>query len=754
MRARALYLVWLGTAAPAALAASLSGSVSGPDGARLVAARIALTARDGGVTRGAVTNGQGLFYLAGLPAGRYEIAVAAPHFASARESDLILAADESRQIELTLGATTRFELIDVLAPASRESVAADKLRECPAPDLGQALDGEPGIARTRRGALGSDLVLRGMPGRNVTVLVDGQGLCPACPNRMDPPVFHVDFAEVDRVEIVRGPFDVKNMGGLGGTVNVITRRPGPGIEIEPAMSYGAAGAANPSLAASWGGKKVSALGGVSYREARPYRDGDGQRVTEHAGYRSDARASDAYRVGTAWGRVFHHDERGLVQLAYTRQRADHVLYPTLMMDAIKDDTDRVQFLWETAHTKTQVGYARVDHWMTDELRASATAAARAYSMATQARARTFGARFNREKGDLKLGAEIGRRDWDARAELAARAYAPQAALAAATTDTLGAFALVEHDVNLALSLSAGVRLDRALSRVDEAPGNLDLFEAYHATRERRRGDWLPAGSLKATWRHGRSQLSLSLGHAARPPEPTERFYALRRAGADWVGNPRLAPSRTSGAELAYRIEAARVRVVGALFASHVADYVTVADQARQRDVPGVSNTLARTWANVDATFLGAETQLSLIVTSRVFVDAGLSTVRGSQRPDSASGLHSTRLPEMPAATGRVALRYDDARIWVKLETLLASRQTRVNSDLREEETPGYGVINAAAGLRLGGARVTLGAANVFDRYYVEHLSYQRDPFRSGLRLPEPGRTLYAHATMRFGSRRP
>jgi len=35
-----------------------------------------------------------------------------------------------------------------------------------------------------------------------------------------------------------------------------------------------------------------------------------------------------------------------------------------------------------------------------------------------------------------------------------------------------------------------------------------------------------------------------------------------------------------------------------------------------------------------------------------------------------------------------------------------------------------------------------GVHNFFDRQYVEHLSYQRDLFRSGIKVPEIGRNFY------------
>ena len=38
-------------------------------------------------------------------------------------------------------------------------------------------------------------------------------------------------------------------------------------------------------------------------------------------------------------------------------------------------------------------------------------------------------------------------------------------------------------------------------------------------------------------------------------------------------------------------------------------------------------------------------------------------------------------------------------------------------------------------------QVTMVVENLFDRTYTEHFSYYRDPFRSGIRLNEPGRAV-------------
>ena len=45
--------------------------------------------------------------------------------------------------------------------------------------------------------------------------------------------------------------------------------------------------------------------------------------------------------------------------------------------------------------------------------------------------------------------------------------------------------------------------------------------------------------------------------------------------------------------------------------------------------------------------------------------------------------------------------------------------------------------------------VALGATNLFDRFYAPHLSYQRDPFRTGARVYDPGRNIYVNLSFRF-----
>jgi iron complex outermembrane receptor protein len=59
------------------------------------------------------------------------------------------------------------------------------------------------------------------------------------------------------------------------------------------------------------------------------------------------------------------------------------------------------------------------------------------------------------------------------------------------------------------------------------------------------------------------------------------------------------------------------------------------------------------------------------------------------------------------------------------------------------------VVNVKVGGNFRGFTITAGIDNVLDKKYFEHLSYQRDPFRIGVKVPEPGRTFYVNVSYTF-----
>jgi len=203
--------------------------------------------------------------------------------------------------------------------------------------------------------------------------------------------------------------------------------------VSPSFSAGSWGYVNPSAVVSWGNSRASVLGGYSYRAADPYRDGSGALFTTYANYRPDAMNTQSFDIDTGWGRAYFSPSAGhSVQAAYTRQQADHVLYPYLLMDGLADDADRLNVSYAAARDgarfkaiSARAYYSAVEHWMTDALRVSSAGAAREYSMATEANTATTGGNVEVVIGGATAGVEAFRREWDATTALAGSKYAPQ-----------------------------------------------------------------------------------------------------------------------------------------------------------------------------------------------------------------------------------------------------------------------------------------------------------------------------------------
>jgi iron complex outermembrane receptor protein len=369
-------------------------------------------------------------------------------------------------------------------------------------------------------------------------------------------------------------------------------------------------------------------------------------------------------------------------------------------------------------------------------------------MGTDATTEAWGGRADAVLREVTAGVEVTRRRWDARTELAMRSYAPQASVPGVEIRSAGIFADWRHPVDAHLTLEAGGRLDVVGSRADASTANTALYLAYHGTRSTSRNDVLPSGRARLAWQTGAWQLGAGVGHAARVAEGNERFFALQRMGTDWVGNPTLGPSRHTGLEARVGWTRRGAAVDAQVFTGWIDGYVAVYDQARLRPQPGIMNAWARTYTNTDAQLTGAEVNGSAPLGHGLFLSGDVSHVRGSHAAVPIRGIAASPLAEMPALRARARLRFDDGRWFGGVEEVVTADQRRVDASLGEAPTPGAAITHLSGGRRWRAVTVTAGVTNLFDRFYVDALSYLRDPFRSGARLPEPGRQWFATLTWR------
>lgn len=408
-------------------AREVRGTVMDPSGAVIANATVQLVTA-GKVISKTETDGAGQFrlYIA-------EIAAEGPGSSAAYQIRVMANGFDhyTRDIHFGPSADIRLSAVLEIAPALQAVDVNDKLaiyqdrldinevRYSPARDVGEALTALEGVWKIRKAGIANDLVVRGFQQNNINVIVDGSRTYGACPGHMDPAIQHVDFAEVERVELIKGVFDVEHQGSLGATVNVVTKTPGIGLHITPSFATGSFGYYNPSITASYGKQSFRLLGGDSYRTSDPYKDGSGRLFTSYANYRPGEEDQRAFDINTGWMNVeFKPAGNQQFSMAYTRQQAGLILYPYETMDANHDNADRavVKYVIKDLPSRFrsvrfETYFTQVRHLMDNSLRTSSTGGK--WTMMSNAATSVIGGSLEAEFGrNLTLGVDSYYRNWN------------------------------------------------------------------------------------------------------------------------------------------------------------------------------------------------------------------------------------------------------------------------------------------------------------------------------------------------------
>ena len=749
--------------APKLIAATLLGRVVDPSSAVVPDATVRLTNGVTHQTFATQSDSHGDYRFSSVRSGIYTLSAEAPGFETSTREGLQLRDGEPTEVDLGLRLRAMAEKVTVTASAPNFETALDgrEVKESAARDVGEALTGVEGLWKVRKGGIANAIVLRGFQSGNINVLVDGARIFGACPSHMDPPEFHVDFAEVQEVVVTKGAFDVKNEGSLGGSIQIMNKDEpaGRGFHVLPSFSAGSFGFVNPSLTASYSNGKSDMLAGYSYRRSNPYTDGAGRPFTDYANFREGMQSASAFDVQTGWGKfAYSPKETHRLEFGYARQSGDHILYPYLMMDAPYDHADRLKAAYDInngagalRHLHLEAYDTQVHHWMTDEFRTSSLGTPRNYNMATLAATQALGFRAEAELPSLSLGTEVYRRNWDAtNTMLMMGNYMGQNFIPDVRLWLGGAFGEYRRTFARKLHVDAGGRVDSGSSVAQSASLNTDLYWAYNGTRLRSNSDTNPAGNVQLAYDFGKGLSVFSgVGSTVRLPDPAERYFSLSRMGSDWVGNPLLRPTRNTEIDWGVNYAGRRLRVRPTLFYSQLEDFIVLHQQETIHPMMSVMNTVARSYENVNARLYGGELTYSVGITRSLLLLGGASYTVGKNTPRPEYTILSTNLAEIPPLKAQAELRYGTRRFFGELCGLAVDAQNRLDADLGEQRTPGYFTMGGKAGVHTKKLNFAAGIDNLLDRFYYEYLSFQRDPFRSGMKIPEPGRNVYVSVSYGF-----
>ncbi len=701
-----------------------------------------------GTQRHDITNFAGQFSITDVPAGPQKLKASIIGYVK-KELEVTAAPGGITEVEMPLDQDEAIRLEEIVVNASRINVypqtdlhTSDVERRWPT-DVGGFLRSVPGISSIRRGGTAMDPVIRGFRQEQVNVQIDGgMRVCGACPSRMDPPTAHIQAEDLEKIEILKGPFTVRFGPTFGALVNLVMERPDrfeePGIRARLEGGY----------ESSWGGKRGRATvsGGSELFDAYAsggtknfgaYKAGDGSEVK--AGYRM---SDYSLKLG------FNPGDQERLQFTNRGSYMRDVYFPSLMMDELFDDThmyalDYMRKGDGLLSTLSAKGYATfVNHSMGNQWKPTYATMHAVADVTT----RTLGGKVEAILSPIPTMLLYAGVDASEQMKSGDRTRAFLTGMNAGKTlrDTIwqdtylrGVGAFIESRAFLSdpLTVIAGLRYDRIGVRTDRA--NAFFRTRFPGLLETADNNLSGVASMLYTVSPS-IHIRFGVGHAARSADITERFAYFVSAGRDrydYVGNPALSPEHNTQLELGADLRMGSVTLQASVYRSYLSDYISArVDTSLKKmsmDALGVKR-----FVNVaDADMMGFEATVAAPIVAGIRASVTAAYAYGQNRSISEP------LPETPPLNATVLLQYQpvESPVWVELEGRFVDRQTRISASFLEKQTPGFAVLSLRGGTELLDHLVlSAGVTNIFDRAYYEHLN--RMNTAEGRPILEPGRS--------------
>ncbi len=624
-------------------------------------------------------------------------------------------------------------------------------------DLAEALTKQvPSVTIQRRSGIANDIILRGQRKDDINIIVDDGKIYGACPNRMDPPTSHIITNNIKDVEVIEGPYDVEDFGTLSGAVKVTTSKPTQHLHGNVNLNMGSWGYRKGSFFLSGGNDKIRALLGASTEQSDQYEDGDGHTMAEQLKLATNATTNapkqykpsefgrDAYKKTSFMGKVYINiKDNQELQLGYTGNRSDDVLYPSTPMDAISDDSDlyNVKYIIKglgkySDKLSFEYYYSTVDHPMTNQYRQASNALSG--TVANVMSSTIYGAKIKNDfilgKAKVSYGIEASKRNWDGRyyKKYSTNPIALNKSIPDVDTDNLGIYAKAKRSYGK-FELSGGLRYDH--TKID--PSNSDPDKTYNDI----------SGYLFSYYHLNDSlKYFMGLGKSIRVPDAKESHDRLKDlTGATQgrlVGNPNLDETKNYETDLGVEGNYENATFKAKVFYSMLKDFI-------------VYNSTAKQYQNTDAKLYGVELSGTYFVTDDFYLDGGIAYQRG-KKDDPLIGQNDTDLPSIPPVKANLGINYDyDSTLSLKAEIVASGKWSHYDTDNGEQEIDSWSVVNLKAKKEIyRGFDLTLGIDNVFDKTYAISNTYSDLTLVSGgtgdvMLLNEPGRYMYINLSYKF-----
>ncbi len=673
------------------------------------------------------TDENGKFEFKGIPPARYDVVAHLDRVPDiVRSVDLTGGGEATLDFQIELSGVS--EQVTITATGTEQAVSSsiqsvevigsiDLAKKSPV-SLGEALDGELGVAKRSFGPGTARPVIRGFDGDRVLVLQDGNrigGLGFQSGDHAEP----IDVLTVEKVEIVKGPATLLyGSSAIGGVVNTISGHDSAHKGLNGYLT--GIGSTN--------GPQGGGSGGVEYGTDRwmVWGNGGGQGSGDYDTPIGHVQNSFT-REGSAAAGFGYYPTKGFFSFTYNFDKKRY----GIPFNPDEEDPEIVElnprrhsFEFRGGFRDTgsfidagtfSVQYNNYKHAEIESLTGE-------IGTAFKNNAFLFQGVFDQKKKG-KLSGRFGfwglHRDFSA---AGAEALAPPT-----KQNALAVFGLETLDFDrVALQFGGRVETNRYNPEPTDARGVLPprSFTGFSGA----------AGIRVRTWEGGAFVANYS--HSYRAPSLEELYnFGPHPGNATFeIGDPSLNRELGDGFDFGIRHSSRRLRFEANGFYYHLKDFIFLAPTGDIEDGLTVAE-----YAQGTTRYAGTEARFDTALHPAIWLNLGLDYVRADLTQS------DTPLPRIPPLRGRVGLELRYKGLLLNPEMVMANHQDQVFPT--ETQTAGYAVFNLSGSYLIAQQHaahiISFNFFNVGDALYRNHLSFIKDF------APEMGRGFRVTYTFRF-----
>lgn len=595
-------------------------------------------------------------------------------------------------------------------------------------DAASFLNQTPSISSIRKGGnYGLDPVMRGFKYEQLNIVIDGgQSSHAACPNRMDPPASQISLNQMDRVEILKGPHNLRFGNSFGGTINFISSKTAFTDNLTPLGRVSTSYESNGSIFRTEGVLGFSAKNYVlkvngAFSKGDDYTDGEGVEI-----------ASGFERASFGANLALKLSENQRIDISATKNIAKDVEFASLPMDLRDDKT----WLMNVKHSldfdkevltslKTTLFYSSVDHLMDNLLKPLKP---RMLNASTPATTTVFGgrseAKLNFKSSFAYLGMDYKKEEAEGTryreilmGNMAGKTF-EENAWQHGSIEKTGFFAEYHFGKNTYNFVFSGRLNINKATALDVTEEYMSQYPDYTVNQIN------PNVSFGAVKNFSKDvSLGLWLGRAQRSGGIAERYINYFTIGLDpyeMLGNPNLNPEINNQIDLNLTIDKENTKITANIFASYLQDYISSVIREDLKPKLPMMAAGVRQFINVDeAMMTGFEFSINQRLPLNMQTQFAIAYTKGQNITTDEA------LPEISPIDMRFKLlgSFANNKFFPELSLRVVGKQDRFASSYGETETPAFTVLDFSSSYHFNKTfHLSAGVQNLFDVAYYEHLN--------------------------------